>query len=87
MAHPRWPGFDTHTGNPAFDNMSRRLNTHMYREVARLLRVSAVVPRKVKKRIKRESGGQAIKLWAILYRESIAKLAAEHDDKKEPTRG
>ena len=63
MGHPRWPGFDTKTGKPNFDNQARRMNRIFYRETKKGFRVTAG-NRKRKKHIKRIEGGRYIALWA-----------------------
>jgi len=73
MAHPRWPGFNTKTGNPPFDNMSRRMNAHMYRYVTSHFRLKGVVGRKRKKQLTRVEGGNMCKLYAAVYRDAANK--------------
>ena len=61
MAHPRWPGYDSKTGNPVFDNQSARMNRALWRRTKETLRVSAA-GRKRKKQIKRVEGAKYITL-------------------------
>lgn len=62
MSHPRWPGYNTKTGNPVYDNRSARMNKRLYREMKVTFRVSAA-GRKRKKQIKRIEGGRYIQVW------------------------
>lgn len=61
MSHPRWPGFDTKTGNPIHDNTSRRLNQRIYRDVKRRFKVKAAGRRR-KKQLMRVEGGNYIRI-------------------------
>lgn len=60
MGHPRWPGFDTKTGDPQYDNHSMRLNRRLWRDTQQHLRFRAR-NRKRKKHITRVEGGNYIK--------------------------
>lgn len=62
MAHPRWPGFDDKTGDPEYDNASRRLNRKMWKDTQRRVRVSTPRGRRRKKQILRVEGGNYIRL-------------------------
>jgi hypothetical protein len=64
MGHPRWPGFDSKTGDPAADNRARRLNQRMYRDVHARFRVTNSRNRKRKKAITRIEGGRYIQLMS-----------------------
>jgi hypothetical protein len=70
MSHPRWPGFDTKTGNPIFDNQSSRLNRHMYRYVQTNLKFKSA-GRKRKKQLKRVEGGNLCKLYAAVANQIV----------------
>tara|TARA_R110002124_G_scaffold141828_1_gene306399 strand:+ start:553 stop:786 length:234 start_codon:yes stop_codon:yes gene_type:complete len=72
--HPRWPGFNSKTGDPARDNAARNLNRKMYRLARRKLRFIAA-GRKRKKALTRIEGGHYITLWASVYNA----VAAEHN--------
>ena len=72
MAHPRWPGFDTKTGNPIIDNANHRLNRRMWRDLHSRLTVQAA-GRKRRKHIKRVEGGTYIQLVA----QTMNRLARE----------
>lgn len=74
MSHPRWPGFDTKTGNPFFDNHSRRLNQRLYRECKKKLKFHAV-GRKRRKQLKRVEGGKYIILWAAAMNDLVQQRA------------
>ena len=80
MAHPRWPGFNFKTGNPVHDNISRRINQRLYRDVKSRFRVTAV-GRKRKKLLKRVEGGK----YVILVLKSINAL--DHIRAKESQTG
>jgi hypothetical protein len=81
MAHPRWPGYSTATGNPAVDNVNRMLNQRMYRDVAARLKFTGVVGRKRKKHLTCTVGAQYITLVASVANTLAAAdnaYAAEH---------
>ena len=61
MSHPRWPGFDTKTGDPVVDNVNRNSNRKLWRETQKHLKFTAR-SRKRKKHITRAEGGNYIKL-------------------------
>lgn len=65
MGHPRWPGFDTKTGNPEIDNAARRANRRMWRDTQRRLKINAA-GRKRRKYLLRVEGGRYIILVARL---------------------
>jgi len=73
MAHPRWPGFNTKTGDPQFDNASMRLNRRIWRETQASVKVRAR-NRKRKKHVLRVEGGTYITLWVAV----TERLAAQH---------
>ena len=66
MAHPRWPGFNSKTGNPLADNSARRMNQKMYRRMKTQFRLVNLVGRKRKKYLMRVEGGRYLELWAAL---------------------
>ncbi|WIE81033.1 hypothetical protein [Curtobacterium sp. MCSS17_016] len=74
MAHPRWPGFNTKTGNPEYDNHSRRLNRRIWKDVQRRVRVTTPRGRRRKKQILRVEGGNY-----ILAIHATAKMLYERD--------
>jgi hypothetical protein len=65
MAHPRWPGFNTKTGNPIVDNANRRLNRHMWRSAQHVLRIHAA-GRKRRKYLLTVEGGRYLTMVAAL---------------------
>lgn len=71
MSHPRWPGFDTKTGDPIRDNVSRRLNQRMWLNTKHAFRIKAAGRRR-KKHLKRVEGGNYIRLWVAVMND-IAK--------------
>ncbi len=62
MAHPRWPGYDSKTGNPVYDNQSANMNRILWRRTKAAFKVRAA-GRKRKKRLKRVEGANYIQLW------------------------
>lgn len=62
MAHPRWSGFDDKTGNPEYDNRSRRLNRQMWKDAQHRMHVSTPRGRRRKKQILRVEGANYIRL-------------------------
>lgn len=67
MGHPRWPGFNSKTGDPVIDNAARKLNQRMYRLAQRKLYFITSGGRRRKKRLTRVEGGNYITLWASVY--------------------
>jgi len=67
MGHPRWPGFNSKTGDPVHDNASRNLNQKMYRSARRKLHFITPGGRRRKKYLTRVEGGNYITLWASVY--------------------
>jgi len=65
MAHPRWPGFDTKTGDPTFDNESRRMNRRLWKHAQDVLRVDGAGRRR-RKQIRRVEGGKYITAIAMM---------------------
>lgn len=76
--HPRWPGFNTKTGNPVVDNANRRLNKSMYQSTRETIKFTGYKNRKRKKALWRIEGGNYIKLWAAIMQQ----IAAEASLKK-----
>lgn len=75
MAHPRWPGFDTKTGNPIFDNQSLRLNRKIWKGSQQSVRFKSSkgrIPRKRLKQMKRYEGAKYITVL-VQAMNSIAK--------------
>lgn len=65
MGHPRWPGFQTDTGNPAMDNANRNLNRRIWRETKTRIRFKSTkgrISRKRLKHLKRVEGGRYIEV-------------------------
>lgn len=61
MAHPRWPGLNTKTGNPTVDNAARTYNRRLWRSTQKALRIRAA-GRKRRKQLLRVEGGNYIRL-------------------------
>lgn len=79
MSRPNWPGYNEKTGNPTFDNESRRLNRHLWSAARGAFRVTA--PNRRRKRVLlRVEGGTYVRLLAAaalrLARERRADQAA-----------
>ena len=64
MSHPRWPGYNTKTGNPVIDNASRRDNKALYRMARGALKFTGYKNRKRKKQLWRVEGGNYIQIVA-----------------------
>jgi len=71
MSHPRWPGYDTKTGDPVRDNSARRANKRMYRSTRETLTFTGYKNRKRKKALWRVEGGNYIQLWAAVYNDLV----------------
>lgn len=78
MAHPRWPGFNHKTGDPARDNENRKLNLRMWRETQQTLAFTTPRGRRRLKELKTVEGGRYIELvaqtmWMLADRDQLAR--------------
>jgi len=74
MSHPRWPGYNTKSGDPVLDNAARRMNKRMYKSTQSKLKFAGYKNRKRKKALWRVEGGNYIRLWAAFATD----LARQH---------
>lgn len=71
MGKPRWPGFDSKTGDPQFDNMSANLNRRIWRFTAERMRFDNVIGRKRKKHLKRVEGAHFVHLATAVLNDKL----------------